>query len=99
MRYSCEKTATYNNIKILCGNAKLIFHFSKTPRARIYPTRIRLIAAHATLVHATFNNKRTAKLKERRANYNDRLISSLKSYNVEKSVRNRIFAGKVNEKN
>jgi hypothetical protein len=71
MRYSCKKTVTYKNVRVLCGNIKLTFHFSKIPRIRIYLTRIRLIAAHVTLVHAIFNNKGTARLRERKASYSD----------------------------
>jgi hypothetical protein len=62
MRYSYKKTATYNNAKVLYGNTKPILYLSKTPRAKIYPARIRLVTAHATLTHATLNNKRTARL-------------------------------------
>ena len=60
--------------------------------------RICLIIAHVTLVYAIFNNKKTAKLKKRKASYSDRLVSSLRNYNVEKNVRNRVFAGKANKK-
>jgi hypothetical protein len=98
MRYSYKKTTTYNNIKVFYGNIKPIFYLSKTSRARINLTRIRLIITHATLAHATFNSKKTARLKKKKASYNDRLISSLRNYNVEKSVKNRIFAGKTNKK-
>jgi hypothetical protein len=98
MRYSCKKTAIYKNIKVLCGSAKPIFYLFKTPRVRIYFTRIRLIAAHVTLAHATFNSRRTARLKKRKASYNDRLTSSSRSHNVEKNVRSRVFANKINEK-
>jgi hypothetical protein len=98
MRYSCEKTATYNNIKMLCGSAKPILHLFKIPRVRIDLTRIRLIAAHATLAHAIFNNRETVRLGKRRANYSDRLASNLKSHNIEESVRSRIFANKVGKK-
>jgi len=98
MRYLCEKTAIYKNIKVLCGNAKPIFYLSKILRVRIYFTRIRLVAAHATLAHATFNSKGTAKFRKRRASYNDRLVSNSRNHNIEKNVKSRVFAGKVNEK-
>jgi hypothetical protein len=98
MRYSYKKTAIYKNVKVLYGSIKPTFHFFKIPRVRIYFTRIRLIAAHATLTHATLNNKKTARLKKKRASYSDRLASSSKSHNIEKNVRNRIFAGKANKK-
>jgi hypothetical protein len=98
MRYSYKKTATYKNVRVFYGNIKPIFYLSKTPRARIYLTRIRLIAAHATLAHATLNNKETARLKKRKASYSDRLVSSSKSHSVEKNVKNRVFAGKANKK-
>jgi hypothetical protein len=61
MCYSCEKTATYNNIRVFYKNAKPAFHLSKSPRARIDFIRIRLITAHVTLAHATFNSRETAK--------------------------------------
>jgi hypothetical protein len=99
MRYSCKKTATYNNIKIFCGNAKSTFHLFKTPRAKKYLTRIRLIITHVTLTHTTLSNRETARLRKRKASYGDRLASSLESYNVEKSVKSKVFAGKVNKKN
>jgi hypothetical protein len=98
MRYSCKKTATYKNIKMLCGNAKPTFYFFKIPRARIDPTKIRLITAHVTLAHATLNNKGTTRLKKRKTSYNDRLASSSKSYNIEKNVRSRVFANKADKK-
>jgi hypothetical protein len=98
MRYSCKKTATYKNVKMLCGSTKPTFHLSKTPRARIDLTRIRLIIAHATLAHATFSNRETARLGKKKANYSDRLVSSSRNYNVEKNVRSRVFAGKINKK-
>jgi hypothetical protein len=62
MRYSCEKTTTYNNVKMFYGNVKSIFHFFKIPRVRKYLTRIRLIAAHVTLTHAILSNRETARL-------------------------------------
>jgi hypothetical protein len=98
MRYSYKKTATYNNINVFYGNAKPIFNFFKIPRVRIYLTRIRLVVAHATLVYATFSNRGTARLWERRASYDDRLASSLRSHSIKKSVRSRVFAGEANEK-
>jgi hypothetical protein len=98
MRYLCEKTATYNNVKMLYGNIKPIFYFSKIPRVRIGFTRIRLITAHVTLAYTTFNNRGTARLWERRTSCGDRLISSLRSYNIEKSVRSRVFANEINKK-
>jgi hypothetical protein len=98
MRYLYEKTAIYKNIKIFCGNAKPILYFFKIPRVRIYSTRIRLVAAHVTLIHATLNNRGTARLEKRKASYSDRLTSSSRSHNVEKSMRNKIFANKINEK-
>jgi hypothetical protein len=98
MRYSCKKTVTYKNIRMLCGNVKPILYFFKTPRVRIYLTRIRLVAAHATLIHATLSNRETARLEKRKASYNDRLASSSKSHSIEKSVRSRVFAGKINKK-
>jgi hypothetical protein len=97
MRCSCEKTATYNNASMLCGSAKPTLHLSKTPRARIHPTRIRLVAAHATLAHATLSSRGTARLWERRASCDDRLASSLRSHSVEESVRSRVFAGEADE--
>jgi hypothetical protein len=84
---------------VLCDNIKPAFYLFKIPRARIGFTRIRLVIAHATLVHATLNNRKTARLRERKASYNDRLVSSLRNYNIEKNVRNKIFAGKINKKN
>jgi hypothetical protein len=84
MRYSCEKTATYNNVRIFCGSAKSTLYLSNIPRARKHLTRIRLVIAHATLTHATFNNKGTARFWKRRASCGDRLVSSLKSYSVKK---------------
>jgi hypothetical protein len=98
MRYSCKKTATYNNVKVFCGNIKPIFYFFKIPRAKIYFTRIRLVIAHVTLIYATFSNRGTARFWERKTSYGDRLVSSLKSHSIEKSVRSRIFAGKANKK-
>jgi hypothetical protein len=98
MRYLYKKTAIYKNIRVLYGNIKPTLHLSKIPRARIDLTRIRLITAHATLTHATFNNKKTAKLGKKRASYNDRLISSSKNHNIEKNIRSRVFAGEVNKK-
>ena len=83
---------------MLCGNAKLTLYFSKIPRVRIYPTRIRLITAHATLAHAIFSNKRTARLRKRRASYNDRLASNSRNHNIEKNVRSKVFASKANKK-
>jgi hypothetical protein len=71
MRYLCEKIITYKNIRMLCGSVKPILYLFKIPRVRIYPTRIRLIVAHVTLVHATFNSKGTARLRKKRASYND----------------------------
>jgi hypothetical protein len=71
MRYLCEKTVIYKNVKMPCGNVKLILYLFKTPRVRIYFTRIRLIVAHVTLAHATLNNKKTARFRERRASYSD----------------------------
>jgi hypothetical protein len=62
MRYLCEKTAIYNNIRVFYGSVKSIFYLSKIPRVRIYLTRIRLVIAHATLTHATFSSKKTARL-------------------------------------
>jgi hypothetical protein len=97
MRYLYEKITTYKNARMLCGNAKPTFHLSKTPRAKIDPTKIRLIAAHATLTHATLNNKKTARLRKRKASYSDRLASSSRSHSIEKNVRNRVFAGKANK--
>ena len=98
MRYSCEKIAIYKNIKMLCGNIKPTLYLFKIPRAKIYITRIRLITAHATLTHATLSSKETARLRKRRASYSDRLVSSLKSHNIEKSVKSRVFASKANKK-
>jgi hypothetical protein len=98
MRYSCEKTATYNNVKIFCGNAKSIFYLFNTPRVRKYLTRIRLVIAHATLTHATLSNKKTARFWKRRASCGDRLTSSLKNHSVEKNVRSRVFASKIDKK-
>jgi hypothetical protein len=97
MRCSCKKTIIYKNIRMLCGNAKPTFHLFKIPRVKIYPTRIRLIAAHATLAYATLNNKRTARLKKRKASYSDRLASNSKSHSIEKNVKSRVFAGKANK--
>jgi hypothetical protein len=98
MRYSYKKTATYKNARVFCDNAKPILYFSKIPRAKIHFTRIRLVTAHATLAHTTLNNRRTARFKKKRASYSDRLASSSKSHNIEKNVRSRVFAGKVNKK-
>jgi hypothetical protein len=97
MRYSYKKIAIYKNIRILCGSIKSTFHLFKIPRARIYLTRIRLIAAHATLTHATLSNKETARLKKRRASYNNRLASNSRSHNIKESVKSRVFAGKANK--
>jgi hypothetical protein len=98
MRCLCEKIATYNNISMLCGSIKPTFHFFKIPRVRIYLTRIRLVVAHVTLIYAILSNRGTARLWERRASCDDRLASSLRNYNVEENVRNRVFAGEVNKK-
>jgi hypothetical protein len=97
MRYLYKKTATYKNIKMLGGSAKPTFHLFKTPRVRIDPTRIRLIATHATLIHATFSNRGTARLKKKKANYSDRLASNSRSHNIEENIKNRVFAGEANE--
>jgi hypothetical protein len=64
MRYLCEKIATYKNVKVFCGSAKPILYLFKTPRVRIYPTRIYLVAAHATLAHAILNSRGTARLRD-----------------------------------
>jgi hypothetical protein len=98
MRYLCKKTAIYKNVKMLCGNAKPILYLFKTPRARIYLTRIRLIAAYVTLAHTIFSSRGTVRLKKRRASYSDRLASSSRSHNVEKNMKSRVFADKINEK-
>jgi hypothetical protein len=98
MRYSCEKITTYNNVKVFCESVKPALYLFKSPRVKINLTRIRLVIAHVTLTHAIFSNRETARLWKRRASYNDRLASSSKSHNIEKNVRNRIFAGKVNKK-
>jgi hypothetical protein len=98
MRYLYEKIATYNNIKVLCGNIKPIFYFSKIPRAKKYLTRIRLITAHVTLTHATLNNRKTAKFGKRKASCGDRLTSSLENYSVEKNVKSKVFVNKTNKK-
>jgi hypothetical protein len=97
MRCLCEKTATYNNVSMLYDNIKFTFHLSKIPRVRIYLTRIRLITAHVTLAHATLSNKRTARLWERKASYDDRLASRLRNHNIEKNVRSRVFANKADK--
>jgi hypothetical protein len=97
MRYSCKKTVIYKNIRVFCGNVKPTFYFFKIPRVKIYLTRICLIAAHVTLAYATFNSKETVRLRKRKASYSDRLASSSKSHNVEKSIRSRVFAGKINK--
>jgi hypothetical protein len=99
MHYLYKKTATYNNAKVFCSNAKSILHLFKIPRARKYLTRIRLVAAHVTLTHATFNNERTARLKKRKASCGDRLALNLESHNIEKNVRNRVFANKTDKEN
>jgi hypothetical protein len=98
MRYLCEKTAIYKNVKMFCDSAKPTLYLFKIPRVRIYLTRIRLIAAHATLTHATLNNRKTARLRKRRASYSDRLASSSKSHSIEENVRNKVFAGEINKK-
>jgi hypothetical protein len=98
MRYLCEKTAIYNNIKIFCSNVKSTFYLFKILRVRKYLTRIRLIITHATLTHATFNNRKTVRLKEKRTSYGDRLASNLENYNIEKNMKSRIFASKINKK-
>ena len=98
MRYLYEKTAIYKNVRVLCGSVKSTFYLFKIPRVRIYFTRIRLVTAHVTLTYATFSNRRTARLRKKRASYNDRLALSSRSYSVEKSMKNRIFAGKINKK-
>jgi hypothetical protein len=97
MRYSCKKTVTYKNAKVLYDNIKPTFHLSKTPKVRIYPTRIRLVTAHATLTYATLNNKGTARLRKKRASYSDRLASSSRNHNIEENVRSRVFANKANK--
>jgi hypothetical protein len=84
MRYSCKKTATYNNVKMFYDNAKSTFYFSKTPRVRKYLTRIRLIITDATLIHATLSNRGTARLWKRKASYDDRLISNLRSHSIKR---------------
>jgi hypothetical protein len=61
MRYLCKKIATYNNVKVFCGNIKPTFYFFKILRVRKYLTRIRLIIAHVTLAYAIFSNRETAK--------------------------------------
>jgi hypothetical protein len=98
MRYLYKKTATYKNIKMLYDSAKPTFHLSKISRARIDPTRIRLITAHATLAHTTLNNRETARLKKKRASYSDQLVSSSRSHSIEKNIKNRVFADKTNKK-
>jgi hypothetical protein len=98
MRYLYKKIVTYKNVRMFCGSAKPTFHLFKTPRVRIYLTRIRLIAAHATLTHTTLSNRGTAKLRERRASYSDRLASSSRNHNIEKSIKSKVFAGKANKK-
>jgi hypothetical protein len=99
MRYSCKKTVIYKNARMLCDNIKPILHLSKIPKAKIYPTRIRLVAAHVTLTHATLNNRRTVRLKKRKASYSDRLASSSRSHNIEKNVKSKVFASKADKKN
>jgi hypothetical protein len=84
MRYLCEKTATYNNIRILCGSAKPTFYLFKIPRVRKHLTRIYLIIAHVTLAHTTLSSKETARLKKKRASYGDRLASSLRNHNIKR---------------
>jgi hypothetical protein len=98
MRYSYKKIAIYNNVKVLCDNAKSAFYLFKIPRVRIDFTRIYLIAAHVTLAYAIFSSKRTARLRKRKASYSDRLVSNLRSHNIEKNVRNRVFANKIDKK-
>jgi hypothetical protein len=98
MRYSYKKTATYKNAKMLGGSTKPTLHLSKTPRAKIDSTRIRLIIAHATLAHATLNNRRTARLRKRKANYSDRLASNSRSHNIKKNVKSKVFADETNKK-
>jgi hypothetical protein len=98
MRYLYKKIVIYKNVKVLYGNVKPTFHFSKIPRVRIYLTRIRLVAAHVTLTHTTFSNKRTARLRERKANYSNRLASSSRNHSIEKSIKNKIFAGETDKK-
>jgi hypothetical protein len=98
MRYLYKKTATYNDVRVLCGSVKPTFYLFNIPRVRKYLTRIRLVVAHATLAYAIFSNRGTVRLGERRASYGDRLASSLGSYSVEKSVRSRVFASKINKK-
>jgi hypothetical protein len=71
MRYLYKKIATYNNAKVFYGNVKPILNFFKIPRIKIGLTRIRLIIAHVTLAHATFNNRKTIRLGERKASYSD----------------------------
>jgi hypothetical protein len=84
MRYLYEKTAIYNNIKMFCGSAKPTFYFFKTPRARKYSTRIRLVITHVTLAHAIFNNRETARLRKKKASYGDRLASNLRNHSVKR---------------
>jgi hypothetical protein len=98
MYYSCEKTTTYNNIRIFCESAKPAVFFFKSSRVRINLTRIRLITAHVTLAHATLNNRETARFWKKKANYSDRLASSSRNYNIEKNIKSRIFADKANKK-
>jgi hypothetical protein len=95
MRYSCKKTAIYNDVKVFCGSVKPTFYFFNISRARKYLTRIYLIIAHATLAHATLSNRGTARLGKRRASCGDRLASSLGNYSVKKSMRSRVFANKI----
>jgi hypothetical protein len=83
---------------MLYDSIKPAFYFFKIPRARIGLTRIRLVIAHVTLAHTTFNSRGTARLKKKRASYSDRLASSLRSHSIEKNVKNRVFAGKANKK-
>jgi hypothetical protein len=99
MRYLCEKTAIYNNVRVFCGSAKPTFYLFKIQRVRIDFTRIRLVIAHVTLAHATFSSRETARFKKKRASCNDRLASSSRNHNVEKNVKNRVFASETNKKN
>jgi hypothetical protein len=98
MRYSYKKTAIYKNVRMLYDNTKPTLYLFKTPRVKIYSTRIRLIAAHVTLAHATLSNKETARFRKRKTNCNDRLASSSRSYNIEENMRSKVFAGKINKK-
>jgi hypothetical protein len=98
MRYLCEKTAIYKNVRVLYGNIKLIFYFFKIPRVRINLTKIRLIVTHVTLAHATFSNRGTARFGKRKTSCSDRLASSSRNYSIEESVRSRVFAGEADKK-